>query len=123
MPINSREKGKRFERELARMFKDYGYDARRMAQYCGNTGDAADLDGVPYLHIEAKHCEVMHLYDWIAQAKADSSKNGRIPAVFHKKNNHEVLVTMRFADWMKLYSEFEASMFVKEHEDEKRKRK
>ena len=40
--INSREKGARFERELARTFRDYGYTgSRRTAQYCGNTGDAA----------------------------------------------------------------------------------
>lgn len=44
--INSREKGARFERELARTFRDYGYTgSRRTAQYCGNTGDASDVVG------------------------------------------------------------------------------
>ena len=52
----------------------------------------------------------MRLYDWIEQAKRDSKGSGKLPAVFHKKNHAEVLVTMRFEDWMQVYKEFEASM-------------
>jgi hypothetical protein len=44
----------------------------------------------------------MQLYDWMAQAKRDA-KGGLLPAVFHKKNNANILVTMEFEDWMKLY--------------------
>ena len=114
--INSKEKGKRFERALAHIFKDYGYEARRTAQYCGNSGDASDVVGLPYLHIEAKHQEQMRLYDWMDQAKRDAEAGGkgRIPVVFHKKNNHEILVTMTFNDFMTVYKEFEASMVLKE---------
>ena len=107
--INSKEKGKRFERTLARILKDYGYDCRRTNQYCGSTGDAADVVGLPGIHIEAKHQEKMCLYDWMAQAKHDASEGGKgnLPAVFHKKNNAQILVTMELDDWMKLYREFE----------------
>lgn len=107
---NSKDKGKRFERTVAGLFKDYGYDAKRTAQYCGNTGDAADVDGVPYLHLECKHQEQFRIYDWMAQAVHDSQKSGNIPTVIFKKNNHEVLVTLRFDDFMKLYKEYEASV-------------
>ena len=109
--INSREKGARFERELAKAFRSHGYDeARRTAQYCGNTGDASDVVGLPGLHIEAKHCEKMQLYDWIAQAVRDAEANGggNLPAVFHKKNYADILVTMRFDDFMQIYKEWEA---------------
>ena len=109
--INSREKGARFERELAKSFRAHGYDeARRTAQYCGNTGDASDVVGLPGLHIEAKHCEKMQLYDWIAQAVRDSEASGtdKLPAVFHKKNYADILVTMRFDDFMQIYKEWEA---------------
>ena len=106
--VNSRQKGARFERQLAGMFRDYGYQARRTAQYCGNTGDASDVVGLPGIHVEAKHVEQMRLYDWIDQAKRDSKGTGRLPAVFHKKNNAEVLVTMRLEDWIQLYREWEA---------------
>lgn len=115
--INSKQKGARFERTLASLFRNYGYDeARRTAQYCGNTGDASDVVGLPYLHIEAKHQEKMYLYDWMAQAKNDANASGKdvFPAVFHKKNNCEILVTMEFDDFMQIYTEYEAGRTLKE---------
>lgn len=108
--IRSKDKGARFERQLAGIFRDHGYDARRTAQYCGNTGDASDVAGLPGLHVEAKHCEQMRLYDWMAQAKHDAEAGGKgdLPAVFHKKNNAEILVTMTLDDFMNLYREWNA---------------
>lgn len=110
MAVNSKQKGARFERLLASKFREYGYDARRTAQYCGNTGDASDVVGLNGLHIEAKHQETMLLYDWMAQAKRDAEAGGegRLPAVFHKKNNAPILVTMELDDFMNLYREWEA---------------
>lgn len=117
MAVNSKQKGARFERSLARIFREYGYaDARRTAQYCGNTGEASDVIGLPGLHIEAKHQETMRLYEWMSQAKRDAEAGGgkRLPAVFHKKNNADVLVTMRLDDFMNLYREWEAGLDMKE---------
>lgn len=116
MPVNSKQKGARFERLLASKFREYGYDARRTAQYCGNTGDASDVVGLNGLHIEAKHQETMRLYDWMAQAKRDAEAGGegRLPAVFHKKNNASILVTMEFENWMRLFTEWEAGQERKE---------
>ena len=93
--INSKQKGARFERQLAAMFWAYGYaDARHTAQYCGNTGDASDVVGLAGIHVEAKSQETMRLYDWMAQAKRDSENTGNMPAVFHKKSRADILVTM-----------------------------
>lgn len=120
MAVNSKQKGARFERLLASRFREYGYDqARRTAQYCGNTGDASDVVGLPGLHIEAKHQETMRLYDWMAQAKRDATAGGenRLPAVFHKKNNYPILVTMVLEDFMNIYREFEAGFDLKEREN------
>jgi len=110
VPVNSKAKGARYERELASKFREQGYDARRTAQYCGNTGDASDVVGLPGIHVEAKHQEKMQLYDWIAQAVRDAEAGGKgnLPAVFHRKNNAETLVTMRLDDWFRLYREWEA---------------
>lgn len=114
MAVNSKQKGARFERLLASKFREYGYEeARRTAQYCGNTGDASDVVGLPGIHIEAKHQERMQLYEWMAQAKRDASGTGRLPAVFHKKNNADILVTMTLEDWMHLYREWEAGFDMK----------
>lgn len=104
MPINSKQKGARFERELAKILTEQGYVARRTAQYCGKTGDAADVVGLDGIHIEAKHCETMRLYDWMGQAVRDSAGGANLPAVFHKKNRADILVTMRMKDFMELYA-------------------
>ena len=47
---NSREKGARGERELARVLRQYGYNSRRGQQYSGANGDA-DVVGLPGIHI------------------------------------------------------------------------
>ena len=114
----SRDKGARFERSLASKFREYGYDARRTAQYCGKTGDASDVVGLPGIHVEAKHVEQMRLYEWMTQAIRDAEAGGgnTLPAVFHKKNNADILVTMRLSDWMNLYTEWEAGTDLKEKE-------
>lgn len=117
MPVNSKQKGARFERLLASKLCEYGYDCRRGQQYCGANGDA-DVVGLPGLHIEAKACEQMRLYDWMAQAKRDAKAGGgkTLPAVFHKKNNAPILVTMELEDFMNLYREWEAGFDLKEGE-------
>ena len=107
-PVNSKQKGARFERLLASKFREYGYDARRTAQYCGNTGDASDVVGLEGIHIEAKHVEKLNIHEAMAQAKrdAEASKTGAFPAVFHKKNHTEILVTVQLDTFMKLYKEW-----------------
>ena len=105
----SRDKGKAGEREWAGICRDHGYPlARRTSQYCGNTGDASDVVGLPGIHIEAKHQETIKIYDWMSQAIHDSAKSGNKPTVFFRKNNHETLVCMRATDWMELFIEWEA---------------
>lgn len=123
MAANSKQKGARFERLLASKFREYGYkDARRSAQYCGNSGDAADVIGLPGLHVEAKHAEAMRLYEWMAQAKRDAEAGGKgyLPAVFHKKNNAAILVTMELEDFMNLYCEWSAGMELEKMKGSKR---
>ena len=118
MAVNSKQKGARFERTLASKFREHGFDARRTVQYCGNTGDASDVVGLPGIHVEAKHQEKMYLYDWMAQAKNDAAAGGKgaLPAIFHKKNNAEILVTMELEDWFHLYREFAAGFDLIERE-------
>lgn len=108
----SRDKGKRFERAVANLFKEEGYEAHRTAQFRGNTGQAGDVEGVRGLHLECKHCEQFRIYDWMVQAVRDATAEGKgnIPTVIYKKNNCEVLVTVRFEDFMKIYREWECGL-------------
>lgn len=115
----SRDKGKRYERELANALKEFGYDTHRTAQTMGKTGQAADVVGLPGIHIEAKHVEQMRLYEWMAQAIHDANEAGRgdLPAVFHRKNGEKTLVTMRLEDWIVIYTEWAAGEWLKGQEE------
>ena len=99
--MNSRSKGAKGERELARVLRQYGYDCRRGQQYSGSNGDA-DVVGLPGVHIECKRVERLNIHDAMDQAKRDS-RDGEIPTVFHRKNNCEWLVTLQIDEFMKLY--------------------
>lgn len=110
MPINSRKKGATFERSVARMFREHGYEAHRTAQHKGNTGDAADVEGNYYgIHIEAKAYKRIAVYNWMAQAIRDANAEGKgnKPVVIMKENYGDPLVLMRFSDWIELYREWE----------------
>lgn len=102
MAVNSRQKGARFERKLANLLKEYGFESRRGQQYCGANGDA-DVVGLPHIHIEAKAVEALNIHKAMEQSAADA-REGELPAVFHKKNRKPILVTMRFEDFMKVYN-------------------
>ena len=99
--MNSRQKGARGERELAKKLREYGYETRRGQQYCGANGDA-DVVGLPGIHIECKRVERLNLYDAMSQSRHDA-RDGEIPLVMHRKDNCEWLVTMRLDDFMELY--------------------
>lgn len=122
--VNSREKGIRFERQLAAKLVGYGYgDSRRTAQYCGNTGDASDVVGLPGIHIEAKHQEQMRLREWIRQAEHDAAGTGKLPVVFHRRNREEILVTMQLDSFMALYHAYEEAQTKRKGEPDERDKK
>ena len=101
-----REKGKRGERELSSLLCEYGYNCKRGQQYCGAEGNA-DVIGLPGIHIECKRVERLNILDAIVQAVHDAKK-GLLPAVFHRRDRSEWLVTMRLDDWIQIYREWEA---------------
>ena len=103
--MNSRNKGKRGELEMAKVLNFYGYNARRGQQYCGINGDA-DVIGLPGIHIEVKRVEKLNIDNAVEQAMNDASY-GEMPAVFHRKNHKQWLVTMPLAEWMALYKAWE----------------
>ena len=104
--MNSRSKGKRGELECASKLREYGYNVRRSQQYAGINNDA-DLVGLPGIHCEVKRVENLNIYNAVDQSKRDADP-GELPAVFHRRNNHEWLVTMPLDTWMEIYREWEA---------------
>lgn len=106
--MNSKQKGKRGELEWASFCREQGYDCRRTAQYCGRTGDASDVVGLPGVHQEVKRVERLNISEAIQQAKRDAA-SGEMPVVAHRRNGERWLVTMDADDWFALYREWEAS--------------
>jgi len=101
--MNSRDKGKRGELELAKTLRSHGYDARRGQQYSGANGDA-DVIGLPGIHIECKRTESFRMWDALAQSTRDA-RDGEIPVVMHKKNHSHWIVVLTLDDFMELYKE------------------
>ena len=90
--VHSLNKGKRAEREIAKLLGDLlGTPCRRSQQHAGGT-DSADVVGIDGLHIEVKHQERMRLYEWIAQAENDCG--GNLPVVMHRANQKQWLCTV-----------------------------
>lgn len=101
----SREKGKRFEREIANFFKSYGISARRTAQFCGKTGAAGDVEGLPGIHVECKAVEKLNLETAYQQSvrDAEAAGKGEVPVVIHKKSRKPAMITMALTDWINMY--------------------
>lgn len=98
-----REKGKRGERELAGILREHGFDSRRGQQYSGINGDA-DVVGLPGIHVEVKRVERLSISEAMKQSQRDA-RPGELPAVFHRRNREEWLVTMPLGVWMELYQQ------------------
>ena len=114
--INSKKKGAEGERELARILKTrYGFECRRSQQFCGKNGDA-DIVGLPFIHCEVKRVEALNIDKAWEQAHSDR-KAGRIPAVFHRKNNKKWKVTLSLDDFMIIYGEYYSSLILAGIED------
>lgn len=92
--MNSKQKGKRGELELANWLKERGHVARRGQQYAGGT-DSPDVicETLPEIHIEVKRTEKLNLYKALSQAQFDAMGQA-IPTVWHRKNNREWIVIL-----------------------------
>lgn len=103
MSNRSQRKGADGERELASELRKYGYEIRRGGSL--SFGTVPDLVGLPGVHIECKRVEKLNVPAAMQQSIADSERfNDGVPALFHRRNRQQWLVTMRLTDWMRLYN-------------------
>lgn len=104
--INSRAKGARFEREVAKMLREYGYEAERGCQHSGGK-DSPDVKcNLLKTHIEAKNVEALNIWKALEQSKRDAGEE-EMPIVIFKRNRSRVYVALPFDDFMKLYKAWE----------------
>lgn len=97
---SSRNKGAAGERELSKIFQEYGYDTKRGYVFYHQS----DVVGLPGIHIECKRVEKLNVSNAMQQSVNESiTKADGIPTLFHRKNREGWLVTMRLEDWIELY--------------------
>lgn len=95
MPINSRQKGARCEREAATLLKTtFAVEARRGQQYCGGS-DSHDIFTSLPLNVEVKAVEKLNLELALDQAERDA-KPGTTPVVLSKRNRKDWVVSVRW---------------------------
>lgn len=111
----SRDRGASFEREVANLFKDWGYEAFRTAQHMGKTGQAPDVK-VDYLHVECKRRRTIAVYEWYEQARQDALAEGKgnLPTVIFRADNKPPMVMMHFEDFIHLFNEYASGKELKD---------
>jgi hypothetical protein len=111
MPINSQAKGKRAEREVAKLINRYlGTNVRRTPQSGGMSikGDIIDInpDSAAYqFHFEVKDQKKLMIPKWWEQIDDDCPVAKTPVNVF--KMNAQFYATMQFTDWLSLLAEIE----------------
>lgn len=105
MPINSRNKGQRGEREVRDILNAFGYKARRGGQQSGGGNvlsadvHVEELQGI--LHFEVKFTETLNIHKAFEQSTSDSE--GALPVVVHRKLKKPWLITLDFKEFLKRF--------------------
>lgn len=95
--MNSRDKGARGERDAALALREVlGCDAERGVQRSGSPDSPDVKTSITGLHIEVKRVEKGNVHVWMQQAIRDAGD--QCPAVLHRKNRTEWLMTVRLID-------------------------
>jgi hypothetical protein len=100
--VNSRQKGKRGELDLCQALRSVmGWTVRRSQQFCGKAGDSDLLvEDHPDLFVECKLVQSLNVTATMKKAVEDAGD--AIPAVFHRRDREEWLVTIRLTDLPRL---------------------
>jgi Holliday junction resolvase len=101
MPLNSKRKGARGERELAAALRAWGHGNARRGQQFKGTEDSPDVQGLPGFFIEAKFTESLSLYPALERAVVEAG-HGTIPVVMHRRRGKQWVAILRLDDLMKL---------------------
>lgn len=106
MSINSRAKGARFERQIAKMLRERGYEAERGCQHAGGKDSPDVKHNLTRLHIEAKDVEKLNIWNALEQSKRDAGED-EVAVVMFKRNRTKVYVAIEFDEFMDMYKAWE----------------
>lgn len=110
--INSRAKGARFERKVAQMLREHGYEAERGCQHSGGKDSPDVKHNLTRLHIEAKDVEHLNIWNALEQSRRDAGED-EIAVVVFKRNRTKVYVAMEFDEFMGFYKCWEQEQLSK----------
>lgn len=102
--VNSKAKGKRGELEVAKLLRDYGFEARRGQQFSGSPDSPDVVHNIEGYHVEVKFTERLNLYAALEQAENDGDIQ-ETPVVFHKRKHKPWVVIIFAHDFMEMLSE------------------
>jgi hypothetical protein len=109
--VNSRAKGARAEREMAKEWvRVFGGQARRGQQFAGGTDSPDVISSHGNLHLEVKRVEAGNPYTWMDQAVRDAGD--KVPVVLHRRNGRDWLLIVRLDDGPRLAQEIAATAEV-----------
>ena len=103
----SRDKGKRFEQKVARLFRKafpHRADKIKRGQQTRYGTDAPDIEWADPYWPECKHDERISPWAAIRQAVNDAPE-GRVPVAICKKNRKAPIAVMLLEDWFDLIKE------------------
>ena len=104
--MNSRDKGKRGEREAAKWWREHGFqNAARGQQHKGGP-DSPDVVNVPGIHLEVKRrAKVANLAGWIAQARAEAPPE-MLPVVMLRADDGEWMFVVGAGEFLVLHDQY-----------------
>ena len=99
MPINSKQKGARGERDFCKFLNGFGMEAIRTAQHCGKDGGEPDIKcaDLDQFHFEVKMSGTSDIYGYLAQAERDANED-RYPVVAYRRSS----VTHQGLPWVSM---------------------
>lgn len=101
-----RERGARYERHIAQVLCDHGYEAERGCQHSGGKDSPDVKHNMSGIHIEAKKTEHLRIWEAMAQSERDAGEN-EIPIVVFSRNYSKDYVAMSFEDFLTIFKGYE----------------
>jgi len=98
MPINSRNKGNKYERDIAKEFRDMGFVDCKTSRYESKMLDdmKVDLTNTGIFNVQLKHVERLGAYHKILDSMP---KDNNYNVIFHKRNRLGEVVVMTKEDF------------------------
>ena len=100
--INSRDKGARYERHVAQVLREFGWEAERGCQHSGGVDSPDVKHNLPNLHLECKAVEKLNLWSALAQSERDAGDD-EIASVVFKRNRSKDYIALPLEDFLKIF--------------------